>query len=160
VSASGTVGAALEAAMVGVPAVAFSAVRSGDWETWSRHMGSPESRPEWTRLAGVATDIAAEVWANGLPEGTDVLSVNIPSDADRDTPRRMTRLADSRHGTLFEERDGRYEHRGSAGLRPTEPNASDTDMAASDAGVVSITPLRMAQLGQTIDPALRTRFET
>ena len=158
VSASGTIGAALEGAMVGIPAVAFSAVREGDWDTWSRYMSSAESHGDWSRLAAVAAEITREVWANGLPASVDILSVNIPGRADTTTARRITRLADSRHGTLFTERDGQWFHGGVAGLRAHD-RGSDTDMAASEAGVVSLTPMRLAAMGQTIDPDLTHRFE-
>ncbi|MDH3705643.1 MAG: 5'/3'-nucleotidase SurE [Acidimicrobiia bacterium] len=158
VSASGTVGAAVEAAMVQIPALAFSAVRDGDWQVWSRHMSSPDSVPDWIRLAAVAADLTAEVWTNGMPAGVDVLSVNIPGRADRGTPRRVTRLADSRHGTLFTERDGHWIHGGVAGLRPLDV-ADDTDMATSEAGVVSVTPLRVAALGAGVTDDLRRRFD-
>ncbi len=158
-SASGTVGAALEAAQVGLPGVAFSAVREGEWEVWSRFMSSPASRPDWQRLSALAAEIVGEVWTAGLPESVDVLSVNLPSSADASTPRRITRLAATRHGKLFAEHDGRYVHQGTVGLRVVGPDADDTDMAASSADVISITPLRLAAIGHDLPPALRSRFE-
>lgn len=158
VSASGTVGAAVEAAMTQIPAVAFSAVRDGDWEVWSRHMSSAASTPDWTRLAAVAAAITAALWRDGMPHGVDVLSVNIPGAADTSTGHRVTRLADSRHGALFTERDGHWVHGGVAGLRQLD-DAADTDMATTEAGLVSITPLRVAALGATVTDELRQRFE-
>jgi 5'/3'-nucleotidase SurE len=66
---SGTVGAAVESWISGVPALAFHAGTSGDWPTWARRARTSESLPMWERLASVAADIVATLVDHGFPAG-------------------------------------------------------------------------------------------
>jgi len=71
--ASGTVAAALSAALLGIPAIAFS-------------MEIPQSRtivhgrkdPNFAIPARIAAEILKEVLEHGLPRGADMLNVNFP----------------------------------------------------------------------------------
>lgn len=157
-STSGTVGAAVEATFLDLPGVALSAVPDDEWEVWAPFMRSRESRPVWERLSAVAAEIVAEVWDNGLPDDVDALSVNIPSEADLETARRVTRVARTRYGQLFEEGDDGFRHRGSFGMR-TIDEEPDTDLAAAADRVISITPLRVAAIADARPPSLISRFE-
>ena len=90
---SGTVGAAAEAWINGVPAIAISAGTNGDWPTWAKWVLTPDALPMWERVAEVAGEIVAAFLEHGFPEGADVISVNIPEDADLNTPRRIVDVA-------------------------------------------------------------------
>ncbi len=71
--ASGTVAAAMEASLLGIPAVAFSMEVPGN-RLFSH--GQKDSR--FDLPAKVAAEIAREVLTNGLPQGVNILNVNFP----------------------------------------------------------------------------------
>jgi 5'-nucleotidase len=85
--ASGTVAAALEAALSGIPAIAFS-------------MEVPEEslfalgydQPDFSEAAVVAGEIVADVLAHGMPSGAEVLNVNFPSGSTRTTEVALTEV--------------------------------------------------------------------
>lgn len=140
---SGTVGAAIEASNVGVGGVALSAMSEGEWLDWSRWVHTDDSIAMWTRLANVAADIVAVVLETGFPPDVDALSINLPAQADVDTPRVVTDLARTRYGQLFAGDNGSYRH-AFDGILHTEGDLTGSDLEALDAGQVSITPIRMA----------------
>lgn len=139
---SGTAGAALEAAIAGVPAIAFSAgsitIPWGDWRKW---VVSDEARPMWEGVAAVAARLTNE--AAPLMQPGDVLNVGIPDDADESTPRTITRVAEVGYDRLFKQvSPGEFVH-AYGGLLPVE-GLEGTDVEAGNLGVVSITPIRGA----------------
>lgn len=83
--ASGTIAAALQAALLGIPAIAFS-------------MDVPEEKtfllgsqyPEFQFAAKVAAGITLEVLREGLPPGVDLLNVNFPWGMDAKTDVKIT----------------------------------------------------------------------
>jgi 5'-nucleotidase len=85
--ASGTVAAALSAALLGIPAIAFS-------------MEIPPHRtvihgrkdPSFTIPAKIATEILSEILEDGMPRGADLLNVNFPWGTGWDTRIKMTSL--------------------------------------------------------------------
>jgi 5'-nucleotidase len=85
--ASGTVAAALSAALLGIPAIAFS-------------MEIPQSRavvhgrkdPSFTIPARIAAEILREVLEHGMPRGADMLNVNFPWGTDWGTRVKITSL--------------------------------------------------------------------
>lgn len=140
---SGTVGAAAEAALAGVPAVAISAGPNGMYREWLARALRPESRPDWDRLAAVAVDVLASIMDAGFPEDVDVLSINIPEGANLETPRRVTKLGKTRYGALFTEvAADRFEHAYSGPLLRIG-EMQRTDIEAADDGAISITPIRL-----------------
>ena len=158
VVASGTVGAALEAAIVGVPAMAFSAVSTGEWATWSAWAHSPDSDETWHRLGALATGIAADLLSAGFPEHVDVFKIEMPSDATLETPRRVTKAAPVTYGRLCEQKIGDiYHHRFGGGLHPVGP-VEGTDWLLSRDGHIAITPLHI-DMTTTVDDDLRARLE-
>ncbi len=85
ISASGTVGAALEAAAFGIPAIAVSQ------EAPSRLHASADFAPlSWSTSSTAARRISAHVLSRGLPGGVEALNINVPSDATSTTPLRAT----------------------------------------------------------------------
>ncbi len=87
ITVSGTVGAALEAASVGIPAIAVSL------ETAREHHLSYSNEVDFSSAAYFAAFFAARVLEKGLPAGADMLKVDVPSGATPETPWRWTRLS-------------------------------------------------------------------
>jgi 5'-nucleotidase len=85
--ASGTVAAALSAALLGIPAIAFS-------------MEIPQNRilmhgrkdPHFAIPARIAAEILREVLDRGMPKGADMLNVNFPWGTNWKTRVKMTSL--------------------------------------------------------------------
>ncbi len=141
IQSSGTVGAALEAAIGGIDALALSTQsRTRAWTEWRAWSLRPESTPMWERLAALAAALAAPMWA-AAPQGV-LLNVNLPDDADDTTPRRLTRVADVGYDRLFSRvADGEYRHDYRGFLNHFSP-PEGSDVQASRDGYVAITPLQ------------------
>lgn len=160
---SGTVGAAVEASLAGVPAAAFSVrLTSQAYNSW-RDTRDPAPLAEiWDRAAAIAAEIVAELLRGGLPQGARLLTVNIPQDADLSTPRLLTRVADTTYGSFFRTTDdGTLVHHFAGQRLVSETSAEEesiTDIEALEAGAVSITPLRF-NLDAVPAAADRVRFE-
>jgi 5'-nucleotidase len=138
---SGTAGAALEASISRVPAIAFSAGSlTVPWNDWKLSVLEPEARPMWERLAAVATDICRR--ALGVTSPGDVINVGLPDTAEIETERRVTRVARVGYDRLFAETaPGIYSH-AYGGLVFDGEDLSGTDVVAARDEVVSITPIR------------------
>jgi len=91
VTISGTVGAALEAAAVGVPGLAVSL------QTPHEFHYHPSDSVDFSVAAGFARRMARLVLAGRLPPDVDVLKVDVPDTATLDTPWRMTRVSRQRY---------------------------------------------------------------
>jgi 5'-nucleotidase len=129
-SYSGTVAAAKEAAMAGIPAMAVSIIAPGD-----RHLDA---------AAHFAERLARQVAARGLPEGT-FLNVNLPDQSmERIRGVRWSRQATGVFTQQFEKRrdprDRIYYWQGGDGQGTyDEP---DIDAAALNAHYISVTPVK------------------
>ncbi len=128
---SGTVSAATEAAILGIPALAVSHCAWGD-------------RSDFGAAGRYARRLAEGVLARGLPPGV-LLNVNVPDVPPGEVRGlRVTRQARARWEEEFEERRdpmGRpYYWLGGAFV--DLDGGADTDLAAVEAGFVSVTPLR------------------
>jgi 5'-nucleotidase len=143
VTYSGTVTAAMEAVIWGVPAVAFSL------DARVNHLGELDYAPA-SRIAAL---IANDVITRGLPAGI-LLNVNIPYlPGEQVQGIRVTRQGMRVYRDKLEQR---IDPRGSpyywiAGEAPTGIPESGTDIGALAEGYVSVTPL---QLDLTAYPAL------
>jgi len=129
---SGTVAAAMEGFLFGVPAIAFSQVEKG-----------------WTHLdaaARVVRAVVQQVLDQGLPASPFLLNVNIPNRADADVlPRRITRLG-RRHASeaVIRQTNPRGEPIYWIGPAGDAREAGEgTDFHATANGCVSITPLQV-----------------
>ncbi len=131
VTYSGTVAAAMEAALFGVPAVAISLDAYRDWD--------------FGYAAAFAARLVPEVVRRGLPEGV-LLNINVPNlPAGEIHGVAMTRLGRRIYRDeleLIEESEGKRLYR-MAGLPPGGELLPGTDLAALAAGYVSITPLHL-----------------
>jgi 5'/3'-nucleotidase len=153
---SGTVGAAIEACLAGVPAFAFSLAIPADAYGLSGAERGARLGGRTIDSALTAADITRVVWEAGFPSGVDVLNVNLPADSTLDTPREVTRATPARYGPLFAASGEEYKHR-LRSYRPLEVLA-DGDMATVERGHVSITPLRI-QLDAPLPDSLRAALE-
>jgi len=148
VTISGTVGAALQAADHGIPALAASLQTPKETHT------NPSDSVDFTAAIHFTRLFARRLLATPLPFDVDLLKLDVPSDATPETPWRLTRV--SRH-TYFipslpdpeapplagrTERDGReLDYVPLAHPERTEPD-SDIYALAVDR-VVSIAPLSL-----------------
>lgn len=128
---SGTVSAATEAAILGIPSIAMS---HAAWHP-----------TDFGPAASVATRLASRVLADGLPPGV-LLNVNVPDlPTDQILGMRVTRQARAKWEEIFEERrdpmDRPYYWLG--GQFIDLDGGPDTDLAALTDGYVSVTPLHL-----------------
>jgi 5'-nucleotidase len=126
VTYSGTVSAAMEGALLGVPSVAFSLVSGGDFAEAGR----------------VAQLVVARILVEGLPPKT-LLNVNVPAGAARGL--RTTRLGHRVYtDKIVEQRDPRGRaHYWIGGGEPQWDMLEGTDMAAIHEGLIAVTPLHL-----------------
>ena len=126
VTYSGTVSAAMEGTLLGVPSIAVSLVDGGDFAV----------------AAQVARLVAMRVLVEGLARQT-LLNVNVPGEAPRGI--RFTRLGQRVYGgKVVEQSDPRGRPHYWLGGGPPQWEALDgTDMGAVHEGFVAITPLHM-----------------
>lgn len=142
---SGTVGAAVEAWVLGLPSVAFSTGTATDWEGWKKRVLGPGVAAGWVRLAAICADLLDEIIAVDLHRQADVVNVNLPFDTDEATERRLTTVARTGYGPLFRANgSGEFVHEFDGSLLEHGPLVG-TDVAAARDDVVSITPLRMPE---------------
>lgn len=147
VTISGTVGAALEAASLGIPALAISLQTATDLHL--TYSGEVDFAPaaHFARLFGE--------WLIGSqrPDDVDVLKVDVPLNAARDTRWRMTRL--SRRRVYWPTRPerislsdiGRIGYHFDSNPADAEP---DSDVyAVLHEGVVAVTPISLDMTSRT-----------
>ncbi len=132
---SGTVGAAREAVLRGIPAMALSLEL--DWA---------DPNPDWAGAAKLAKPIVDAIRQNPLPDGI-LLNVNFPMDTAAARGYRITKLglapdAISRYETDREEDGVRFV---TSRWAPPEGDEMGTDIAAMAQGFVPITPLTLDQ---------------
>lgn len=130
---SGTVGAAMEAYLMGIPAIAFSQVERG----WGNIEDAAQWALEFVQSMTQRSASTSEPW---------LLNVNIPNKPLRDLkPAKICRLG-RRHPaerviTQLNPRGETMYWIGGAG--PAKDEAHDTDFFATSQGHVSITPLQV-----------------
>jgi 5'/3'-nucleotidase len=98
--ASGTVAAALSAALLGIPAVAFSMEIPQN-----RSIMHGRKNPSFSIPARIAAEILWEVLEGGLPRGADLLNVNFPWGTNWRTPVKITSLEARKWRDYVLERD-------------------------------------------------------
>jgi len=132
VTYSGTVSAAMEGTLLGIPSIAVSLVGRGNFD--------------FTTAATCAQRIAQWVLRDGLPADT-LLNVNVPQLDDGAAPRgiRVTRMGRRRYGDAIVEktdpRGRKYYWIGGEELDFVE--AEGTDFFAVQEGFISVTPIHL-----------------
>jgi len=103
VYSSGTVAAAVHAAIMGIPSIAFSLhIPENNWEE------RREIKLRMVKAAEVAGRITKWLMEKGLPEGVDYINVNFPYEIDRKTDIEITTLSKARYNDfIIERRDPR-----------------------------------------------------
>jgi 5'-nucleotidase len=91
VTTSGTVGAAMEAANEGVPALAASL------ETEKQYHYSHSEEVDFRAAEYFARDFAARMLERRMPADVDLLKLEVPCTATPDTPWRVTRMSRQRY---------------------------------------------------------------
>lgn len=101
VTISGTVGAAIEAASLGFPAMAVSV------STALKYHRTHSRKIDFSVAAQYIRRFARRILRQGMPLGADVLNINVPSGATLSTPWRWTRVSRvSYFRSTFVEADG------------------------------------------------------
>ena len=142
---SGTLGAALEAAIHHVPAIAIS---------YCIPMIT-ERMPEKEKVTGkdleltatIAYKVAKHVLEKGMPPDTDIVSINVPEKADCERVM-LTRLCYDGYGDIHTERKGGYKIISWALSRYPDGDLG-TDLHAIKNGCISVTPIKIEFLHNT-----------
>jgi 5'-nucleotidase len=160
ITLSGTVGAAIEAGALDIPALAVSL--QVEFDLWLSHSKDIDFSPSahFTRL------FAQSILEKGLPPDVDLLKVDIPDNATIQTPWHATRVARHRYYLPYPEREGTWEDKGRisayVGVKPGEV-PEDSDVYAIAFGkFVSVTPLSIDLTSrvdlQTLENNIRAGF--
>lgn len=98
---SGTVGAAIEAAAEGIPALAVSLETAKEFHTSHSAAIDFSTAAHWTRW------MAERILAHEIPEKAPIVNINVPDNATPETPWRVTRAS---HQAYFRSlvADGRF----------------------------------------------------
>lgn len=133
---SGTLGVAIQAAIHGIPAIAVSyAIGEGFPRPTKEQMEAD------LRLAAeLATELAKVVLTEGMPDGVDLISVNVPVGADRSRVA-LTELYRSPYWKAVRE-NGAFYVRPWHRRKPSGPEG--TDIWALANGYISITPISLS----------------
>jgi 5'-nucleotidase len=155
VTVSGTVGAALEGASLGIPAMAVSLETDAKYHlTYSEDM-SFDAAAEFTHL------FAKMMLEKKFPASVQVLKVDVPADATVDTPWELTRLSMQRYYEPIAPERKSWNERGLIGYREAgrlEDEPEDTDVyALRKKRYVSVTPLSL-DLTSRVDFSELDRF--
>ena len=141
VTISGTVGAALEGAAAGIPAIAVSL------ETDQRYHLSHSDEIDFSTAAYFTTFFAEKLLRAGHINDLDVLKIDVPADATPETAWQVTRLSRAKYYIPVSPRRTRLDQPGSVGYEviPTlEGLEPDSDVYALRVNrKVSVTPLSL-----------------
>lgn len=137
---SGTLGAAIEAAIHGIPAVAVSYCKQ---TISNRKLEKAKITTEELELtASIAQKIVKYVLEKGMPEGVDILSVNVPEKANCKQVK-VTNLSYIGYSDIYvkEEKGYRIAHWRLTDYRDPDP---ETDVhVVKEEGCISITPIKI-----------------
>lgn len=155
ITTSGTVGAALEAASFGIPALAVSL------QTDPAYYFNHDADLDFLVAAHFVERLARALLINGLPAGANLLKLDVPSHATIDTELRWTRVSRQRYfypvpqvrQALSDPAPLGFEHRADPATLEAD---SDVRAVALD-HVVSVSPLEL-DLTAPFDQAALTRW--
>jgi len=151
---SGTVGAAMEGALQGIPSVAYSQhVRHKAYQEWSntKQVTDPGALAEMQAAADHCGKIQRKLMAEGIPQGADLVSINLPYKPTLQTPVRWSHLQQNSYGQLFRENDNGFHHSYMGDIR--HDGGKDSDWDVVNRGEISITPLSLRGFSAVTAPA-------
>ena len=143
---SGTVGAAIEAATLGIPALAIS--QQIFFENWDKDPLSIDFSPS----AYFTKYFAKLMLEKKLTEDVHVLNVVVPADATPETPWKVTPLSDLRYFEPYVEREGGFNEKGRirVSLLETKDIVPGNDIhTVRVEKIVSVTPLSVNLTSRT-----------
>jgi 5'-nucleotidase len=150
ITISGTIGAALEAAAMGIQAIAVSL------ETDREHHHSLSEDVDFSTAAFFTQLFSYIVLENRFPNDVDLLKIDIPCDATIDTPWRITKVSRNRYYYPTPPKRLNIEEPGILGYEATndlDSEEENTDVYALQAQrVVSVSPI-------SLDMTSRVKFE-
>ncbi len=146
ITTSGTVGAALEAATQGAPAIAISL------EMHNQDKFDFVFKPyDFSVAEEILQEISRKILKNGMPKGVDLFNINVPKNWNNEIE--FTRLARRMYKTRI---DARFDPRGRRYYwidgKEIEDAEIGTDIHALRNGKVSITPI-------SLDSTARVEFD-
>ena len=148
ITVSGTVGAAFEGAVHGIPAMAVSLQM--DFSRIHHH-----GEADWRAAAHFARQFALRLLNRPMPLDVDVLKVDVPEGATAETPWRLTRLSRQHYVEVILDEPHPGSRLGEDHIRVRVDDATlepDSDIHALVRDqIVSVTPL-------SLDATSRTRF--
>jgi 5'-nucleotidase len=141
ITASGTVGAALEAASLGIPSIAISVETRRD-----QHL-SYSTEVDFLAAAHFSVLFGRLLLERGLPDGVELLKVDVPSDATSETGWEWTRLSHQRYYQPTKPKRASWDIPGRVGYdlsadRESEPEGTDVHTLLKKR-LVSVTPLTL-----------------
>ncbi len=138
---SGTLGAAMEAAIHEIPSIAISYCISRDFDdnVTTTLVGDPG-----LKLASkIAHELAKIIIQRGLPKGVDLISVNVPDYRHGIKGVKITRPSRKGYPDIYiKDQDGYRISRWDVSLYPRD--SDDTDVEAIRSGYIAITPISLA----------------
>ena len=147
--ASGTVAAALESAITGIPAIAFSMEAPGE-----SVFALEYDQPNFRSAGIIAGEVIRDVLENGMPQGAEVLNVNFPPNVQPTTPIMLTQVGRRKYTDKV---IVRKDPRGRAyywlfGEKLSHFPANTDIEAVATKRNVSISPLVLSMSGPTTEP--------
>jgi len=134
---SGTIGAAIEAVLHGIPAMAVSLATDG---------GHSES--DYLVAAGFAARLAEEILRNPPPEGSrGLVVVNVPEGVPRGV--RVTKLAWNNYMVEIVDHDGRLAPRNHSYRERYWDKSPGSDVEAVLDGYIAVTPVCLSRLQES-----------
>jgi 5'-nucleotidase len=151
ITISGTVGAAMEAASLGIPAMAISL------QTDPVHHMSYSTEVDFSVAAYFAAYFGRQLMEKKMPAEVDLLKVEIPADATPETPWQVTRVSRQRYYMPTAPERSTWDQPGAVGYTLSvdisrEPDNSDVYVLAKK-HLVSVSPL-------TLDMTAKTDFNS
>ncbi len=142
---SGTIGAAIQASLLGIPAVAFSAQTSNP----RRFVINEGSRI--IIMKRVIREVVSFVLKNGVPEGIDFLSINFPENLTSSTKAKIVPPARRRFRGVIEKRLDPYgkEYYWFYG-EPIEPEEGTDVYAIVKEKCIAVTPIALNLAPQSV----------
>jgi 5'-nucleotidase len=152
---SGTLGAAMEAAIHGIPSIAISycIAREFDDDVVLQVLNDPGLG----LAARIARTLARMIVDEGMPEGVDVLSINVPDYRSGVRGIRITRPSKRGYPDIHVAREEGYAiARWDLALYPED--SEDTDVEAVRSGYISLTPLNFSLTSKAQSTKLLEHF--